>query len=78
MRTRYAKALLPLAAVAAISVPAVAQASHGSDDPPQHVRQEDRRGEHQRVEHRRVERHSRADDGPRHDRRGSDDGPNDR
>jgi hypothetical protein len=68
MRYRYTKALVAIAAVGAISVPAVAQASHGSDDPAGHVRREDHRFD------RNVRRAS--DDGPNHHRHGSDDGPN--
>jgi hypothetical protein len=88
MKARYAKLLLPLAAAGAISVPAVAQASHSSDDPPQHFshehrRGDDRRSDHRRFEHprfddRRFERHRRGDDGRRNDSRGTDDGPNHR
>jgi len=70
MRSRYAKILLPLAAAAAISVPAVAQARHGSDDPPSHVRHE---------HHRVADRHGRSDDDfGRHARHGNDDGRNHR
>jgi hypothetical protein len=66
MSCRYAKMLLPLAAVAAMSVPAVAQARQGSDDAAQHVRRE-----HHRVMHvvRAV-----SDDGVNHVRHGDDDG----
>ncbi len=70
MLSRYAKTLLPLAAVAAISVPAVAQARHGSDDPSTHVRRE-----HHRVTHHVRHNH---DDGARHARTSDDDGPNHR
>lgn len=67
MSSLYAKVLLPLAAVAAVSVPAVAQARQGSDDPAHHVRRE-----HHRVMHvvRGV-----SDDGLNHAHHGGDDGP---
>jgi len=67
MSSRYAKMLLPLAAVAAMSVPAIAQARQGSDDPTHHVRRE-----HHRLTHvvRTV-----SDDGVNHARHGGDDGP---
>lgn len=92
MPSRYTKAVVALAAVGAISVPAVAQASHGSDDPPGHVRQEHHRLSHDgrhgsddpsghvRHEHHRFSRDGRhgSDDAPNHHRRGSDDGPNHR
>jgi Ni/Co efflux regulator RcnB len=68
MRSRSTKFLLPLAAVAAMAVPAVAQARHGSDDPPNHVRRE----------HHRADRDDAARDRDRNDRRGGDDGPNHR
>jgi hypothetical protein len=55
--------------VAALAVPAAAQARFGSDDPPQHVRRE----------HHRLQHHQRgSDDGVNHTRHGSDDGPNHR
>jgi hypothetical protein len=68
MHSRYLKAALTLAAVGAISVPAAAQASHGSDDPVGHVR----------LEHHRFDRdgHRVSDDGPNHHRHANDDGPN--
>jgi hypothetical protein len=64
------KILLPLAALAAISLPAAAEARHGSDDPPQHITRE-----HHRLGHHH--RHGR-DDIIRHGRHGRDDGPNHR
>jgi hypothetical protein len=69
MHSRYTKALVSIVAVAAVAAPGIAQASHGSDDPPSHVRREHHRFEH----HRRG-----SDDVVGHDRRGSDDGPNHR
>jgi hypothetical protein len=68
MQAHYTKALLSLAVVASLAVPGVAQARHGSDDPPNHVRHE-----HHRFGHDRRG----SDDGVRH-HRGSDDGPNHR
>jgi hypothetical protein len=69
MSSRYTKSVLSLAAAAALALPAVAQARHGSDDPANHVRRE----HHRLVHHVRHGAH----DG-RHDRRGADDGPNHR
>ena len=63
MHTRFTTAAVSLAAIAAISVPAIAQARGGSDDPVNHVRRE---------HHRQG-----SDDGFRVGRRG-DDGPNHR
>jgi hypothetical protein len=78
MRSRSTKFLLPLAAVAAMAVPAVAQARHGSDDPPNHIRREHNRfAEHHRADRDHAAR-DRDGDRDRHDRRGADDGPNDR
>jgi Ni/Co efflux regulator RcnB len=79
MRSRYTKALLSLAAVAALAAPAAAQARHGSDDPPNAVRHEHRAG-HDRRDRDDIVRHGRpgSDDGINHDRPGSDDGPNHR
>lgn len=71
MSSRFTRVLVSIAAVAALSVPAVAQARHGSDDPASHVRRE----------HHRVSHHLRQgwDDGVNHERRGgNDDGPNHR
>jgi Ni/Co efflux regulator RcnB len=73
MRSRFTKALLSLTAVAALAVPAVAQARNGSDDPAGHVRHE----------HHQLARTARAHDAPRHQdvdgpgdgRHGGDDGP---
>ena len=58
MRSRSTKFLLPLAAVAAMAVPAVAQARHGSDDPPNHIRREHNRF----AEHHRADRDDAARD----------------
>jgi Spy/CpxP family protein refolding chaperone len=68
MRSRYTKALLSIAAVAALAAPAAAQARHGSDDPPSAVRHEQHTGNDRRD----------RDDIVNHDRPGSDDGPNPR
>jgi hypothetical protein len=70
MHSRITRALISLSAVAVLATPAVAQAGHGSDDPPSHVRRE-----HHRLGHEL--RHG-ADDGAAHHRHGSDDGPNHR
>jgi Ni/Co efflux regulator RcnB len=73
MRSRLTKGLLSLTAVAALAVPAVAHATHGSDDPAGHVRHE----HHQLVpttRHHDAPRHHDID-GPGDGRRGGDDGP---
>jgi hypothetical protein len=79
MQSRYAKALISIAAVGAVAVPGIAQA-HGSDDPVTHVRQE-----HHRADHRArrgdddLARHVRQSDDPAgHVRHGDNDGPNHR
>jgi Spy/CpxP family protein refolding chaperone len=72
MRSAMTRALVALAAVSALSVPAVAQAKHGSDDPIGHVRQEHHRGGAQqhrdRPDRDRGDRH----DNDRHDDHGGD------
>jgi hypothetical protein len=81
MHSRYAKALISIAAVGAIAVPAIAQARQGSDDPVTHVRQEHHRADHRlRRGHDDLVRHARhgADDPAGHVRHGGDDGPNHR
>ena len=70
MKTRYTNALISLGAVAALAVPAVAQARHGSDDPANHVRRE-----HHRVAHHVLRG---LDDRGGRARGGVDDGPNHR
>jgi hypothetical protein len=81
MHSRYTKALTALALAGAITVPAVAQARGGSDDPPNHEQREHQvrhHGRHDRVDNdRRERRHDRVDN-DRRDGRGSDDGPNHR
>jgi Spy/CpxP family protein refolding chaperone len=73
MRSRLTKALVALATVSALAVPAVAQASHGSDDPVGHVRHEHHRGD--ALQHRdRPDR----DRGDRHDNDRNDDHGGDR
>ena len=78
MRSRLTKGLVALAAVSALSVPAVAQAKHGSDDPIGHVRQEHHRGgalQHRdRPDRDRGDRH----DNDRHDNDRNDDHGGDR
>jgi hypothetical protein len=67
-----------LAAVSALAVPAVAQASHGADDPAGHVRHEHHRGgtlQHRdRPDRDRGDRH----DNDRHDNDRNDDHGGDR
>jgi hypothetical protein len=69
------KTLVSLAAVGALSVPAVAQARHGSDDPAGHVRQE-----HHAVRHHAANHHDRPDRdrNDRHDNDRNDDHGGDR
>jgi hypothetical protein len=68
--------MVALAAVAALSVPAVAQASHGSDDAATHVRQEHHGAKHHRdrPDRDRGDRH----DNDRHDNDRNDDHGGDR
>jgi Ni/Co efflux regulator RcnB len=79
MHTRFTKALLSLAAVAAVAAPGIAQAHNGSDDPANHIRHEHHVG-NDRRDRDNVARHDGRgiDDGVHHDRHGSDDGPNHR
>jgi Spy/CpxP family protein refolding chaperone len=78
MRSRLTKGLVALAAASALAVPAVAQASHGSDDPIGHVRHEHHRGDFKRHSDRpdrdRGDRH----DNDRHDNDRNDDHGGDR
>ena len=87
MKNRLAKTLLAGAAVAALAVPAAAQASHGADDPAGHVRHaahtttvSSAKAHQQRERERHGRRHARRSDdrvaGHRHGRGGADDGPN--
>ena len=83
MRSRLTKGLVALAAVSALSVPAVAQAKHGSDDPIGHVRQEHHRGgalQHRdRPDRDRGDRHDNdRHDNDRHDNDRNDDHGGDR
>ena len=73
MRSRMTRAMVVLASVAALSVPAVAQARHGSDDPAGHVRHEHHRG-HLQKHRDRPDR----DRGDRHDNDRNDDHGGDR
>ena len=86
MRNRIAKTLLAAATIAAVALPAGAQAKHGADDPAGHVRHAAHQTAHQSRHHHRHH-HRRADDGRRHARGaddngvrrgGADDGPNHR
>jgi hypothetical protein len=72
MRLSPAKAIPTIIVVAAAAFPIAAQARHGADDPPGHVRQASHRV-HQQSRATEV-RHG-SDDGPGHVRHGSDDGP---
>jgi hypothetical protein len=67
--------LVSLAAVGALSVPAVAQARHGSDDPAGHVRQEHRGDRTHAATHRDRPDRDRND---RHDNDRNDDHGGDR
>ncbi len=77
MRSRLTKAMVALAAVSALAVPAMAQASHGSDDPAGHVRHEHHRGEHHRGEFQRHRDRPDRDRGDRHDNDRHDNDRND-
>lgn len=73
MRSRSAKALLTITAVAAFALPAGAQARNGADDPVGHVRHsanEVHRSHHSARHHARHARHA-----VQHARHGADDGP---
>jgi hypothetical protein len=70
VHSRLTKMLVSLAAVGALSVPAVAQARHGSDDPAGHVRQEHRSDRHDVAKHRDRPDRDRND---RHDNDRNDD-----
>jgi len=74
VHSRLTKTLVSLAAVGALSVPAVAQARHGSDDPAGHVRQEHHAGRHDAAQHRDRPDRDRNDrhDNDRNDDRGGD------
>jgi Spy/CpxP family protein refolding chaperone len=76
MRYRITKTLLAAATIAAVAVPAGAQAKQGADDPAGHVRHAAHQTAHHSRHHHRHH-HRRADDnGVR--RGGADDGPNHR
>jgi len=81
MHARYTKSFAALAAAGAIAVPAVAQASGGSDDSPNHEQRQHQvrhHGRHDRVDNdRREHRHDRVDN-DRRVGRVSDDGPDHR
>ncbi|HKO27014.1 MAG TPA: hypothetical protein VJU80_06115 [Solirubrobacteraceae bacterium] len=81
MHFRYMKGLAALAAAGAIGVPAVAQASGGSDDPVNHEQREHQVENHRRdlrFDNDRRDRRGDRIDNDRRDGRGSDDGPNHR
>ena len=68
MRLHTTKAMIAIAAVAALGVPAGAQASHGADDPAGHVRHAKHHVKHKAKHHAKHHvRHGHgADDGPNH------------
>jgi Spy/CpxP family protein refolding chaperone len=79
MRNRITKTLLAAATIAAVALPAGAQAKQGADDPAGHVRQAAHQTRHHHRHHhanRGVRRHGADDNGVR--RGGADDGPNHR
>jgi hypothetical protein len=90
MRNRITKTLLAAATIAAVALPAGAQAKNGADDPAGHVRHaahQTARSAHQSRHHHRHHRHHHADRGVRRHgadnnrgvrRGGADDGPNHR
>lgn len=82
MRSRMTRGLVALAAASALAVPAVAQATHGSDDPAGHVRHEHHRGgtlQHRdRPDRDRGHRHgNHRHDNHRHDNHRHDNDRND-
>ncbi|MFL5859181.1 MAG: hypothetical protein ACJ780_00120 [Solirubrobacteraceae bacterium] len=74
MHSRLTKMLVSLLAVGALSVPAVAEARHGSDDPAGHVRQEHHGAKHHAARHhdRRDRDHADRRDNDRADDHGRD------
>ena len=74
MYHRFAKTLLAVCAIAAFAVPGAAQARHGADDPPGHVRHASHARHHGHHHARHHGRHLALG----HARRGADDGPNHR
>ena len=70
MYSRFTKALLSLAAVAALAAPGIAQASRGSDDPANHVQREHQRFDrhHRRDNERQRHRDRHHRDRPNHNR----------
>jgi hypothetical protein len=70
MNSRILKTVLALTTVAALSVPAGAQARRGADDPAGHVRHSSHRVVKKSAKSTRTVRH--------HARHGADDGPNHR
>jgi Ni/Co efflux regulator RcnB len=87
MQSRITKTLLAAATIAAVALPAGAQAKQGADDPAGHVRHAahqtatpHKSRHHHRHHHRRADDNGRArgadDNGAR--RGGADDGPNHR
>ena len=87
MRNRLTKTLLAAATIAAVAVPAGAQAKQGADDPVGHVRHaahqtmntaHQARHRHRHHHHNRGVRRHGADDNRGIRRGGADDGPNHR
>jgi Ni/Co efflux regulator RcnB len=79
MRNRITKTVLAAATIAAVALPAGAQAKNGADDPAGHVRHAAHQTRHHHRHHhanRGVRRHGADDNGVR--RGGADDGPNHR
>jgi hypothetical protein len=75
MTARLAKTFLALTTVAALALPAGAQARHGADDPAGHVRHSSvERHHHHKRHHSRSSRTALR----HHARHGADDGPNHR
>jgi len=68
VHSRLTKTLVSLLAVGALSVPAVAQARHGSDDPAGHARQEHHAVKHHAARHHAARHHDRRDRRDRRDR----------
>jgi hypothetical protein len=74
MTARLAKTFLALTTVAALALPAGAQARHGADDPAGHVRHSSVERHHHKRHHSRSSRTALR----HHARHGADDGPNHR
>jgi Ni/Co efflux regulator RcnB len=73
MRYRFTKTLIALTAISAFALPGVAQARHGADDGPAHVRHA-----HHHVRHHTRHHARHVNNGVHRARHGADDGANHR